>query len=83
MWLWKETQDASRVERDVQTGKCLLKLELRLPPTAGKAHVRAQGLDNAVNQCMMNPPCRMVTHRRQSDMVYKGLITCTERGGGS
>lgn len=61
------TQDACRVERDLQTGKCLLKLELRQQPTADKAHGRAQGLENAVDQSMTNPPCRMVTHRRQSD----------------
>lgn len=83
MWLWKETQDACRVEGDAQTRKCLLELEHRLPPTAGKAHVRAWGLDNAVERCVMNPHCRTVIHSRQSDMVYKGLTRCTEKASGS
>lgn len=64
-------------------GKCLLKLEPGLSPTAGKAQVRAQGLDNEVAQCVINSPCRTVTHRTQSDAVYEGLMRVTERTDGS
>lgn len=48
-----------------------------------KARVGARGLDNAVAQCVMNPPCRTATHKRQSDAVYEGVTRCTERTGGS
>ena len=67
----------------MQTRKRLLKLELRLLLSAGKSCVRAQGLDNAVNWYMMNPPCRTLAQRRESDTVYTGLTRCAERAGGS
>lgn len=65
------------------SGKHLLKLEPGVPPIAGKVQVRAQGLDNAFAQCVINSPCRTATHRRQSDAVHQGPTKSTETTGGS
>lgn len=60
-------------------GKCLLKLEPELPPTAGNTQVELRAWIMQLHYvCVMNPPCRTQTHRRQRNTVYEGLTRCTK-----